>query len=53
MLDHDPTGVAGPSKPQPDVIRVAEPKEEEPVSTLNKGGYARTNNFTAEDFAAE
>lgn len=31
MLPHDPTGRMGPKIPQPDVIVVHEPKEEEPI----------------------
>lgn len=31
MLPHDPTGKTGPKEPQPDVVRILEPKEEPPV----------------------
>ena len=34
MLPHDPTGRMGPKIPQPDVIVIHEPKEEEPIETL-------------------
>jgi len=31
MLPHDPTGKLGPKKPQPDIVKVLDPKEDEPV----------------------
>lgn len=31
MLPHDPEGKMGPKIAQPDVIRVLEPKDEEPI----------------------
>jgi len=33
MLPWDPSGKTGPKKPQPDVVKVLEPKEDEPVPT--------------------
>jgi len=32
MLPHDPTGKLGPKKPQPDIVTVLEPKDDEPVA---------------------
>ena len=43
MLDHDPSGFTGPSKTQPDVIRVIEPKEEDDIPA--PGLYS--NSFTS------
>eukprot|EP01105_Mastigella_eilhardi_P011449 TRINITY_DN263_c0_g1_i3.p2 TRINITY_DN263_c0_g1~~TRINITY_DN263_c0_g1_i3.p2 ORF type:complete len:253 (+),score=69.58 TRINITY_DN263_c0_g1_i3:78-836(+) len=31
MLPHDPQGKQGPKLPQPDIVKILEPKEEEPV----------------------
>lgn len=31
MKDHDPTGKAGPKRQLPDVVKIIEPKEEEPI----------------------
>ena len=31
MLPWDPSGKTGPKKPQPDVVKVIEPKDDEPV----------------------
>jgi len=32
MLPHDPTGKLGPKKPQPDIVKVLDPKEDEPIA---------------------
>jgi len=39
MLPWDPTGRNGPKIPQPDVVKIREPKEEEPIPT--NVGYGR------------
>lgn len=31
MKDYDPTGKSGPKKQLPDVIKIIEPKEEDPI----------------------
>lgn len=33
MKAYDPAGEAGPSKPMPDLVSIAEPKEEQPIET--------------------
>eukprot|EP01113_Clastostelium_recurvatum_P040983 TRINITY_DN644_c0_g1_i1.p1 TRINITY_DN644_c0_g1~~TRINITY_DN644_c0_g1_i1.p1 ORF type:complete len:245 (+),score=71.14 TRINITY_DN644_c0_g1_i1:75-809(+) len=35
MLPHDPTGKMGPKTPQPDVVKIIEPKEEETFQPAN------------------
>lgn len=37
MKAYDPTGVAGPSRPLPDVVTIIEPKEELPTSLVASG----------------
>jgi len=37
MLPWDPSGKTGPRTPQPDVVKVLEPKEEEVIPTPTKG----------------
>jgi small subunit ribosomal protein S3e len=39
MLPHDPTGVNGPKKPQPDVVKVHKPKDED---VLPEPAYGQT-----------
>ena len=39
MLDHDPAGITGPSRPQPDVIRVIEPKEDDDHTAAPAGKF--------------
>ena len=36
MLPWDPSGKTGPKKPQPDVVKVLEPKEEEEPAQISK-----------------
>jgi hypothetical protein len=33
MKNYDPSGELGPSKPIPDAVAIAEPKEEQPIET--------------------
>lgn len=40
MLPHDPTGRNGPKNPQPDVVKVRDPKEDELVPTPAYGQSA-------------
>jgi ribosomal protein S3 len=37
MLDYDPAGITGPTRPQPDVIRVIEPKEDDDHASAAAG----------------
>jgi len=43
MLPHDPAGKAGPKIPQPDVVKVFDPKEEDilPIPPSVKAGYGQ------------
>eukprot|EP00009_Paramoeba_aestuarina_P007243 CAMPEP_0201513574 /NCGR_PEP_ID=MMETSP0161_2-20130828/5600_1 /ASSEMBLY_ACC=CAM_ASM_000251 /TAXON_ID=180227 /ORGANISM="Neoparamoeba aestuarina, Strain SoJaBio B1-5/56/2" /LENGTH=243 /DNA_ID=CAMNT_0047909857 /DNA_START=47 /DNA_END=778 /DNA_ORIENTATION=- len=53
MLDHDPEGKQGPTKPIPDAIRVIEPKEdEEPARQVNNNRDWKPS-VGEENFAAE
>jgi len=44
MLPWDPTGRNGPKMPQPDVVKIREPKDEEPMPTGPSGGYGQSVN---------
>jgi len=50
MLPWDPTGRTGPKKPQPDVVKVREPKEEEVVQQPSLG-YGQIAKDTTEPVA--
>jgi len=42
MLPWDPSGRTGPKKPQPDVVKVLEPKEDEPIPSIPVTPYGQT-----------
>jgi len=52
MLPFDPEGKEGCDRPQPDVVTIHEPKEEQPLPVAAKQGFAQNIHSTVEPAAA-